>query len=221
MGLREIPATYDAFETWARDYDGAYFRFAESNRRIGSAPPATCSRPGIHACWRRSCLLDVAMLRAFGFPQPQPLSRGMTAGALRLRRQMVRWLPARRTAHGEFLYRSPQPDLAPGLPDRGTGAAAHAGAGRSVEGHCGPAAYLRQRPGPAASPAPASNRIDGSQPESRKRADVPHRHLAPRTSHLAPRTSTDGRPRLRHRAAVTLSWRRSMRLGIDSYIVKA
>ena len=40
-------------------------------------------------------LLDDAMLAAFGFPQPFPFSRGMTAGALRLRGKLVRWLPAR------------------------------------------------------------------------------------------------------------------------------
>ena len=40
-------------------------------------------------------LLDDAMLEAFGFPQPLPFSRGMTAGALKRRGKLVRWLPAR------------------------------------------------------------------------------------------------------------------------------
>ena len=36
------------------------------------------------------------MLEAFGFPHPLPFSRGMTAGVLKLRGRLVRWLlPAR------------------------------------------------------------------------------------------------------------------------------
>ena len=40
-------------------------------------------------------LLDDAMLGPLGFPQPLPFSRGMTAGALKLRGRLARWLPAR------------------------------------------------------------------------------------------------------------------------------
>jgi hypothetical protein len=37
MGMTGIPASYDAFERWSRDYERAQFRFAESNRRVGTS----------------------------------------------------------------------------------------------------------------------------------------------------------------------------------------
>ena len=102
MGIRDIPATFEAFEAWAAAYEKAQFRFAESNRRIGTATRdlfaswyprvlAPLVHYGIYA------LLDDAMLAAFGFPRPLPFSRSMAAGALRLRGRLVRWLPARST----------------------------------------------------------------------------------------------------------------------------
>src|SRR4029078_7429407 len=74
MGIHDIPDSYEAFETWARDYERAQFRFAESNRKIGSATrdlfaswtprfAAPIVRYGIYA------LLDDAMIEAFGFPK--------------------------------------------------------------------------------------------------------------------------------------------------------
>ena len=43
--------------------------------------------------------LDTAMLEAFGFPKPLPLTRRFLRGALRMRGKLVRWLPPRRTPH--------------------------------------------------------------------------------------------------------------------------
>ena len=101
MGIRDIPPSYEAFEAWATDYERANFRFAESNRKIGTATRDLFASwyprllaPVVH--YSIYALLDDAMLAAFGFPQPLPFSRGMTAGALRLRGMLVRWLPARR-----------------------------------------------------------------------------------------------------------------------------
>jgi len=36
MGIRDIPPTYVAFETWAREYEQEHCRFADTNRRVGS-----------------------------------------------------------------------------------------------------------------------------------------------------------------------------------------
>ena len=102
MGIRDIPPTYEAFEAWAADYERANFRFAESNRKIGTATRDLFASwyprllaPVVH--YSIYALLDDAMLAAFGFPRPLPLSRPVVAGALRLRGWLVRWLPARRT----------------------------------------------------------------------------------------------------------------------------
>ncbi len=102
MGITDIPATYEAFEAWSRDYEKANFRFTEANRRVGSATRdlfagwyprfvAPIVRRGIYA------LLDDEMLDAFGFPRPAATTRTAVQGLLKLRGRAVRWLPARRT----------------------------------------------------------------------------------------------------------------------------
>ncbi len=104
MGIRDVPPSYEAFESWADDYERRHFRFADTNRGIGSATRdlfaswfpralAPIVRYGIYA------LLDDAMLAAFGFPKPLPLSRPLVRGALKLRGMVVRWLPPRRIPH--------------------------------------------------------------------------------------------------------------------------
>ena len=102
MGIRDIPPSYESFEAWATDYERANFRFAESNRKIGTATRDLFASwyprllaPVVH--YSIYALLDDAMLAAFGFPRPLPLSRPVVSGTLRLRGWLVRWLPARRT----------------------------------------------------------------------------------------------------------------------------
>ena len=104
MGIRDIPESYEAFEQWSRDYERETFRFAETNQRVGAATRdlfaswvprflAPVVRYGVYAA------LDTAMLEAFGFPKPLPLTRRFLRGALRMRGKLVRWLPPRRTPH--------------------------------------------------------------------------------------------------------------------------
>lgn len=104
MGIRDIPPTFEAFEQWKREYERWYFRYAESNHRVGTL---TCElfvswypqivaplvRASIHA------LLDDTMLGAFGFPQPRPLMRRFIRGMLKLRARIVRFLPPRTQPH--------------------------------------------------------------------------------------------------------------------------
>jgi ER-bound oxygenase mpaB/B'/Rubber oxygenase, catalytic domain len=104
MGIRDIPDSYQAFQEWSRAYERAQFRFAETNQRIGS------STRDLFAAWfprvftpvvRYSiyAMLDDAMIAAFGFPKPLPLTRSLLRAALRLRGRAVRWLPARRSPY--------------------------------------------------------------------------------------------------------------------------
>jgi len=104
MGIVDIPGSYEAFETWAREYERTQFRFAETNRRIGTAtrdlfaswfPRIATSlvRYGIYA------MLDDAMITSFGFPQPLPGTRSLLRYALRLRGLVVRRFPPRRRGH--------------------------------------------------------------------------------------------------------------------------
>ena len=104
MNIKHIPDTYDDFERFSTDYERQHFRYAESNASVGAAtrdlfttwfprPFAPLVRLGIHA------MLDDAMLRAFGFPDPGPVMRGAVAFTLRTRGRLVRFLPPRRKAH--------------------------------------------------------------------------------------------------------------------------
>jgi hypothetical protein len=101
MGITDIPPSYDAFEQWARDYERTQFRFTESNQRVGASTRDLFAswvpriftpvvRYGIYA------MLDDAMISAFGFPRPLPLTRPLARGALKLRGHMIRFLPPRR-----------------------------------------------------------------------------------------------------------------------------
>jgi hypothetical protein len=104
MGIRDIPGSYHAFEEWSRAYERSQFRFAETNHRVGS------STRDLFAAWfprlftplvRYSiyAMLDEAMLEAFGFPRPLPLTRPLLRASLTLRGAAVRRLPPRRRPH--------------------------------------------------------------------------------------------------------------------------
>jgi ER-bound oxygenase mpaB/B'/Rubber oxygenase, catalytic domain len=104
MGIRDIPASYEALLEWSRAYERAQFRFAETNQRIGSSTrdlfaawfPRVCTpivRYSIYA------MLDDTMIAAFGFPKPLPLTRPLLRAGLKLRGFAVRWLPPRREPH--------------------------------------------------------------------------------------------------------------------------
>jgi ER-bound oxygenase mpaB/B'/Rubber oxygenase, catalytic domain len=104
MGITGIPSSYEAFESWSRDYERAQFRFAESNQRVGS------STRDLFASWAPRAftpvvrfaiyaMLDDGMIAAFGFPKPLPFTRGMLRAALKLRGSIVRWFPPLREAH--------------------------------------------------------------------------------------------------------------------------
>ncbi|MCI0733772.1 MAG: DUF2236 domain-containing protein [Methylococcaceae bacterium] len=101
LGIRDIPESYDAFRQWAAAFERARFRYAESNRKIGTATrdlfaswgprfTAPLVHYGIYA------LLDHEMIEAFGFPRPLPGSWWLIRGALKVRGRLVRWLPPRR-----------------------------------------------------------------------------------------------------------------------------
>jgi hypothetical protein len=104
MGITGIPASYEAFDAWSRDYERRQFRFAETNRRIGAATrdlfaswfPRIATPVVRYAIY---AMLDDAMIVAFGFPKPLPLTRPALRSILKLRGWMVRWLPPRRQAH--------------------------------------------------------------------------------------------------------------------------
>lgn len=104
MGIVDIPPSYEAFETWSREYERKTFRFAETNQRVGT------STRDLFAAWfprfltpivRYSiyAMLDDDMIRSFGFPQPLPLTRPVLRSMLKLRGWAIGWLPPLREPH--------------------------------------------------------------------------------------------------------------------------
>ena len=101
MGIRDIPASYQEYAAFKRDYEAEHFVYSDTNRRVGEYTV------GLFAAWFPSFLrpavrlgvrgmLDEPMLRAFGFaPAPAWVSKMASAG-LRDRAAAVRLLPPRR-----------------------------------------------------------------------------------------------------------------------------
>lgn len=101
MNIQNIPADYNAFEQFNREYERTHYRFTEANRRVGVAtrelfvswmprPLAPIVRAVIYA------LLDDPLIEAFGFPRASPVLRRLVPAVLRLRAGCLRWLPPRR-----------------------------------------------------------------------------------------------------------------------------
>jgi hypothetical protein len=98
MNIRDIPADYNVFECFNKDYERQHYRFTEANRRVGAATRelfvswfpiflAPVVRSTIYA------LLDDRLIEAFSFPQPSSLMRWLVPSALRLRARLDRLLP--------------------------------------------------------------------------------------------------------------------------------
>jgi hypothetical protein len=119
MGIAHIPETFDAFRAFKTRYEKDMFRFADTNREIGSYTmdlmcgwyPAPL-RPGIRLGVRS--LLDPRMLSAFGFQAAPPGVGAAVRSALHARSAVVRLLPPRRTNR---LSRQPRNRTYRGYPD--------------------------------------------------------------------------------------------------------
>ena len=101
MNIRDIPASYHAFERFNGDYENTHYQFTEANQRVGAATRELFVSwfPNVLAPVVRSAiyaLLDERVIDAFGFPQPSRLVRVVVPGVLRLRGRVGRFLPPRR-----------------------------------------------------------------------------------------------------------------------------
>ncbi len=101
MNIQNIPDTIQAFEQFNRDYERDHFRYADTNHQVAEASvkvflewyPAIVrpiARQAIYA------LMDDALLKAVGFPIPPRWWRWSVRKALRLRANVVKWMPRRR-----------------------------------------------------------------------------------------------------------------------------
>ncbi|MDX3342401.1 oxygenase MpaB family protein [Streptomyces sp. ME02-6979.5a] len=104
MGIKDVPGTYEEFESTLDAYERDHFGWDEGARRVSDATLALMASwyPAPLAPVVRGAslaLLDDSLLRAFRYRRPGPVARGLTRGALRLRARAVRLLPPRRTPH--------------------------------------------------------------------------------------------------------------------------
>jgi hypothetical protein len=102
MNIRDVPATYEEFEAFNRNYEREHFSYTDSNRRVADATvemflglfvpfvPKPLARPVVYA------LLDDSLIRAFGYPEPGDLLRALVTGGVKLRGRIVSLLPERK-----------------------------------------------------------------------------------------------------------------------------
>ena len=90
MKIADIPASYDEFDRYNRDYEGRNFVYADSNRRVANSTlnlflswfPAF-SRPLLKPCV--VALFDERSLEAFGWSSPAPWICNLVTNTLKLR----------------------------------------------------------------------------------------------------------------------------------------
>jgi hypothetical protein len=102
MGIKDIPETYDAFESLHDGYEAAHFGFDEGGRRVADATlalmltfyPRPAARP--MEVFSRA-LMDRPLLDAFGYRPPPAAVVAAARAGLRTRARVEAMLPARRT----------------------------------------------------------------------------------------------------------------------------
>lgn len=102
MGIRDIPADYDAFADYFDTYERDRFGFSPGGRAVADATlglmeswyPASL-RPLIHAAV--TSLLEPHLRQALGYDAAPPVISAAVDAVLRLRRRVIAFLPARRT----------------------------------------------------------------------------------------------------------------------------
>ncbi len=102
MNIRDLPVDFAGFERLLDDHERAHFAFDAGGRRVADATLDLMAtfRPNSWAPrWlvRRFAfsLMDEPLLRAFRYPVPGRLERGVFRGGMRLRARLLRLFPAR------------------------------------------------------------------------------------------------------------------------------
>ncbi|WSQ13777.1 DUF2236 domain-containing protein [Streptomyces sp. NBC_01231] len=104
LGIKDVPESYEEFETCLDAYEEAHFAWDEGARRVSDATLALMAswypRP-LAPLLRAStlALLDEPLLKAFRYTPPGPVTRDLVRSAVRMRGRAVRLLPPRRAPH--------------------------------------------------------------------------------------------------------------------------
>ena len=102
MGIRDIPATWQAFARLLDAYERDHFAFDLGGRTVAEATlellatfPPTDRLPVAVVRRISFATMDDALLDAFAFPHPSRLFRALVRGGLRARGRVVRFMPPR------------------------------------------------------------------------------------------------------------------------------
>jgi hypothetical protein len=111
MGIKDIPATYEEFESFLDSFEAAHVAWDEQARAVADASLdlAASWYPRFLAPAVRGAtlaLLDERLLKAFRYDPPSALTCALVRSALRARARVVRLLPPRREPH--FLRQNPE-----------------------------------------------------------------------------------------------------------------
>lgn len=104
MNIQDIPETFEQYEQFNQAYERANFRYADTNKNVGTATrnlfiswfPGLVSplvKLGIYA------MLDDAMLNAFGFPHPPRFMHSLAGLNLQTRGKILRFFRPRQKPH--------------------------------------------------------------------------------------------------------------------------
>ncbi|SDJ40824.1 hypothetical protein SAMN05444157_3227 [Frankineae bacterium MT45] len=100
MAIKDIPETYEAFETLMQEYEAEHFGYSVGGRAVGDATMKLLSsfypkpvRPALDVFSRS--LMDEPLRRALRYPAPSPRSVAITRFALRTRGRLLRFFPPR------------------------------------------------------------------------------------------------------------------------------
>ncbi|MGP3775097.1 oxygenase MpaB family protein [Streptomyces sp. SDT5-1] len=100
MNIKDIPETYEEFETLMDDYERRHFAYDPGGYAVSEATLDLMASwyPGpLGGAVRRAsvCLMDAPLRAAFGYRNPHPAVERVVRGGLRARGRFVRLLPAR------------------------------------------------------------------------------------------------------------------------------
>ncbi|MBS4752076.1 DUF2236 domain-containing protein [Nocardioides sp. zg-ZUI104] len=101
MNIKDVPETYEGFETLMDDYERAHFDFDTGGRKVADSTlalmtsfyPAPLRRPVRVFSY---ALMDKPLLDAFAYPQPNALVRAASRGAMKARARLLRHTPSKR-----------------------------------------------------------------------------------------------------------------------------
>ncbi len=103
MGIRNLPETWKDFSAFLDDYENANFaldaggtKVAESTIELFTTFPPNQLLPKSIVYKMSYALMDEPLLKAFGFPTPNPLFKTLVRSGLKLRGKLVRLLPPRK-----------------------------------------------------------------------------------------------------------------------------